>query len=100
MRDLFDDFMEELRKREAAARGEQPDKAGSPRRPDPDAVEPDEASADDDADEAAVDDEASDPDGEAADTDADDEAEEADRRGASARQTAPTPRAGRTWRTP
>jgi uncharacterized membrane protein (UPF0182 family) len=34
MRDLFDDFLEELRRREAAARGEDPD-AGSPRRPRP-----------------------------------------------------------------
>src|SRR4051794_20352860 len=32
MRDLFDDFMEELRRREAAARGEDP---GPPRRPTP-----------------------------------------------------------------
>ena len=31
MRDLFDDFLEELRRREAAARGEDPD-AGGPRR--------------------------------------------------------------------
>jgi uncharacterized protein len=31
MRDLFDDFLEELRRREAAARGEDPD-AGAPRR--------------------------------------------------------------------
>lgn len=34
MRDLFDDFLEELRRREAAARGEDPD-AGAPRRPRP-----------------------------------------------------------------
>lgn len=32
MRDLFDDFLEDLRRREAAARGEDPD-AGGPRRP-------------------------------------------------------------------
>jgi uncharacterized membrane protein (UPF0182 family) len=32
MRDLFDDFLEELRRREAAARGEDPD-AGAPKRP-------------------------------------------------------------------
>ncbi len=32
MRDLFDDFLEELRRREAIARGEDPD-AGAPRRP-------------------------------------------------------------------
>src|SRR5688572_8596433 len=34
MRDLFDDFLEELRRREAISRGEDPD-AGAPRRPTP-----------------------------------------------------------------
>src|SRR4051812_15318403 len=34
MRDLFDDFMKELRRREAIARGEDPDAAGRDRRPD------------------------------------------------------------------
>jgi len=38
MRDLFDDFLEELRRREAVARGEDPD-ADAPRRPRP--VDPD-----------------------------------------------------------
>ncbi|MBA3235632.1 MAG: UPF0182 family protein [Chloroflexi bacterium] len=44
MRDLFDDFMDELRKREAASRGEVPDRGG---RPDP--------SGDDDGDDDGVD---------------------------------------------
>ncbi len=40
MRDLFDDFLEELRRREASARGEDPD-AGAPRRPRPVGPDPD-----------------------------------------------------------
>ena len=46
MRDLFDDFMDELRRREAAARGEDPDTVAPPRReprrvgPDPDDDDP------------------------------------------------------------
>jgi uncharacterized membrane protein (UPF0182 family) len=48
MRDMFDDFLEELRRREAAARGEDPD-AGSSRRPRPvDPVDPDDGPTDDD----------------------------------------------------
>ncbi len=52
MRDLFDDFLEELRRREAIARGEDPD-AGAPKRarqvgPDPDDDDPDRADADTD----------------------------------------------------
>ena len=45
MRDLFDDFLEELRRREAAARGEDPD-AGGPRRAKPVGPDP----GDDDGD--------------------------------------------------
>ena len=46
MRDLFDDFMEELRRREAAARGEDP---GPPRSPDREPGETDDADEDIDA---------------------------------------------------
>jgi hypothetical protein len=45
MRDLFDDFLEELRRREAIARGEDPD-AGSPRRPKPVGPDPDDGGGD------------------------------------------------------
>ena len=42
MRDLFDDFLEELRRREAAARGEEPDPSPKPpTRRDPDDRDPD-----------------------------------------------------------
>ncbi len=48
MRDLFDDFLEELRRREAAARGEDPD-AGQPRRARPVGPDPgDDGDGDDD----------------------------------------------------
>ncbi len=52
MRDLFDDFLEELRRREAVARGEDPD-AGAPKRakrvgPDDDPDGPDDEPRDDD----------------------------------------------------
>jgi uncharacterized protein len=47
MRDLFDDFLEELRRREAVARGEDPD-AGRPPRGSKDPSEPDEDDHDDD----------------------------------------------------
>jgi uncharacterized membrane protein (UPF0182 family) len=47
MRDLFDDFMDELRKREAAARGEDPGPARRPDRDDPDADERDAGERDD-----------------------------------------------------
>ena len=46
MRDLFDDFLEELRRREAAARGEDPD-AGAPRRARPVGPNPDDDGGDD-----------------------------------------------------
>jgi uncharacterized protein len=61
MRDLFDDFLEELRRREAAARGEDPDAGGrpGPRRVDPDGPDPDGPDdPDQGADEAVDDDEA------------------------------------------
>ena len=51
MRDLFDEFMEELRRREAIGRGEDPDRK-APRRVSPDDDPPD----DDDPDDAARDD--------------------------------------------
>ena len=54
MRDLFDDFLEELRRREAAARGEDPD-AGAPRRPKPVGPDPDDDDDRDRADTAADD---------------------------------------------
>src|SRR6476620_2276507 len=60
MRDLFDDFMDELRRREAAARGEDP---GPPRSP---KGEPDDSNDDADADDA---------DAEATDADLDSDAE-------------------------
>ncbi|MFL5669078.1 MAG: UPF0182 family protein, partial [Chloroflexota bacterium] len=66
MRDLFDDFMEELRKREAIARGQDPD-AGARRRPSD--AEVDKSGSDGERDEAATDH----PDDERAD-DLDDEA--------------------------
>ncbi|MDP9482238.1 MAG: UPF0182 family protein, partial [Chloroflexota bacterium] len=46
MRDMFDDFLEELRRREAAARGEDPD-AGKPRRARPVGPDPDDGGDDD-----------------------------------------------------
>ena len=49
MRDLFDEFMEELRRREAIGRGEDPDR-GAPRRVSPD--EPPDDPTDDDDDDA------------------------------------------------
>ncbi|MFL5721685.1 MAG: UPF0182 family protein [Chloroflexota bacterium] len=52
MRDLFDDFMEELRKREAIARGQDPD-AGARRRPSD--AEVDKSGPDGEPDEAATD---------------------------------------------
>ncbi|MFL5677249.1 MAG: UPF0182 family protein [Chloroflexota bacterium] len=52
MRDLFDDFMEELRKREAIARGQDPD-AGARRRPSD--AEGDKSGPDGEPDEAATD---------------------------------------------
>ncbi len=55
MRDLFDDFLEDLRRREAAARGEDPDAGAPPRRrrasgdgdPDPDDRDPNDRDPDD-----------------------------------------------------
>ena len=67
MRDLFDDFMDELRKREAAARGEDPGPEGQ-RPPDPD---------DDDDDRARPDDEPGEGGSGRPDDDADDDAGDA-----------------------
>ncbi len=79
MRDLFDDFMNELRKREAVARGEDPDANRPPdrrsSRPSDDDDEPDDdatAEATDDADATGDADEATD------DTDEPDEPDDAD----------------------
>ncbi|HEV8403084.1 MAG TPA: UPF0182 family protein [Candidatus Limnocylindrales bacterium] len=78
MRDLFDDFLEELRRREAIARGEDPDAGARKRRPadPPDGDEHDDDAADDDddardrptahEDDRSADDEAADGDGHAA----------------------------------
>ena len=51
MRDLFDDFMDELRRREAAARGEDP---GPPRSPDREPGGTDDADEDTDAEAVAA----------------------------------------------
>src|SRR6476620_10028805 len=59
MRDLFDDFMEELRRREAAARGEDP---GPPRSPDREPDEADDADSDLDTDAEPGDDSSDDTD--------------------------------------
>jgi len=57
MRDLFDDFMDELRRREAAARGEDPDTvAPRRRRADDPASRPDDDRADDETDASAPED--------------------------------------------
>ncbi len=56
MRDLFDDFLEELRRREAAARGEDPD-AGAPKRARSVGPDPDDDAPDDKDDDASDDDE-------------------------------------------
>ena len=96
MRDLFDDFMDELRKREAAARGEDP----GPRRqrpPDPDDDDDDRARPDD------ADDESGDGGSGRPDDDADDATDERRRRRSTrddhrCPSTAPataTPRPGR-----
>src|SRR3954452_1804108 len=77
MRDLFDDFMEELRKREAIARGQDPDAAGRRR---PSEADRDKAGGDDGSDEAtaAVDeDRANDLDDERADDLGDEAADDA-----------------------
>src|SRR6476660_8051114 len=58
MRDLFDDFLEELRRREAQARGEPDPTPKPPKRVDPDGREPDEHDPDEhDPDEPGSDDE-------------------------------------------
>ena len=52
MRDLFDDFLEELRRREAQARGEPDPAPKPPNERDPDDRDPDEPGSDDDGDDA------------------------------------------------
>ena len=52
MRDLFDDFLEELRRREAQARGEPDPTPKPPNERDPDDRDPDEPGSDDDGDDA------------------------------------------------
>ncbi len=72
MRDLFDDFMDELRKREAAARGEDPGPGGQ-RPPDPDDDDDDRARPDDEPGEGGSgrsDDDGDDDAGDASDEDA------------------------------